>query len=87
MGRKSKDNLITENYVKANIKPEMAHALQVIEDTLGRTRTDVVREALYDYLRKNYSEFFPKSEAELMMQVQEELNIEKYKEEYRHKIY
>jgi hypothetical protein len=78
LGRKSKELLAKEDYVKANIKSEISHALRLIEETIGVTKTDVVRFALYEYIVRNYPNFLPKSEGEIIMKVKEKLQTQKF---------
>lgn len=71
-------------YVKADLSPHLNMALEIISEKLGNSKSGIVNNALEYYFKNQFPETLPKSEAEVMMKVKENLDIEKYEKEYLH---
>ena len=84
MKNQSKDKTSTKPYVKADLSPELNMALEIISEKVGNTKSGIVSSALEYYFKNQFPESLPKSEAEVMMKVKENLDIEKYEKEYLH---
>lgn len=84
MKNQSEKKLSKKPYVKADLSPYLNMALEIISEKLGNTKSGIVNTALEYYFKNQFPEILPKSEAELMMKVKENLDIEKYEKEYLH---
>jgi len=69
--------------VRADISPYLQTTLTIISEKLKVSKSTIVNNALGYYFKNEFREAFPKSEAELRLQAQENENLKKYTQQFR----
>jgi len=74
-------------YVKADLSHHLNRTLEILSEKLKISKTSIVNNALGYYFKNEFLEAFPKSEAELRLQAQEQEDLKRYAQEYINKSY
>jgi len=74
-------------YVKADLTHHLNMTLEIVSEKLGISKSAVVCNALGYYFKNEFREAFPKSEAELRLDAQEQEDLKRYAQEYINKSY
>ena len=85
MGKKISEESGPLKQVKAMISLPVFHALEMISDTPGRSHSDVIKTALFDYIFKNYPNLIKKTDMEIRIQAEEEVLLGEYTRKFSDK--
>ena len=82
---KSKQDIEGLKSLKTTVPQVLHKAVKAIYESSGRSESDVVREAVIFYIKKNYPEFLPKSKIEIENKFREDYIFETQYPKYRSK--
>jgi len=80
---KTTGNTNEEKSIKTTITQELSNAIGAISKRSKRNESDIFRNAIEFFLKKNYPEFLEKPRLEILNQVKEKYQFDKILEEYR----
>lgn len=82
MKRKSTSSDEDLKPLRVKVNSDISKALEILDKDYTRTKTDIIRTSLYDYLTKNYPGLIPKTDYEIKMKAKEQVAMVEYQRKY-----